>query len=261
MKENLLKKRFAGLKRPKNIDFYALQSGFLRTLFIPFVGEYRPPVSFRSPFIGPLIGCIKPSVPRVQRGFTIIELGVTLAIAGILLFMAIPSFNTFIQNNRLRSATADFVAAVHLARVESIKRQARVIMCRTGDPNDLDGDDAVSCREDQTAADNRMWNKGWIMYATLPSDSSAEADYSTASGHQLIKVGPPAPTGVIIRSDTRGDQRLAYYRDGTLNESSQTEYIVCDDRNGVGNTGRLIAIPLSGRPIVSETSKCDPESS
>ncbi len=260
MKENPVKKYFAVLPRPKNIDISALQSDFLRIRFLPFVGKYKPSVTFHSPFVGPLIGCIKPSVPRSQRGFTIIELGVTLAIAGILLFMAIPSFNTFIQNNRLRSATADFVAALNLARVEAIKRQARVILCRTGDPNDLDEDDAVSCREDQTAADNRMWHKGWIMYAALPSDSSAEADYATGSGHELIKVGPPAPTGVIIRSDTRGDQRLAYYRDGTLNESSQTEYIVCDDRNGVGNTGRLIAIPLSGRPIVSETSKCDPVS-
>ena len=261
MKENPVKKHFAGLTRAKNTGFSALRKEFLRTRFLPFVGKNRPSISYQSPFVGPSIGCIKPSVPRAHRGFTIIELGVTLAIAGILLFMAIPSFNTFIQNNRLRSATADFVAAVHLARVESIKRQARVIMCRTSDPNDLDEDDAVSCREDQTGADTRIWSKGWIMYATLPSDSSAEADYSTASGHQLIKVGPPAPTGVTIRSDTRGDQRLAYYRDGTLNESSQTEYIVCDERNGVGNTGRLIAIPLSGRPIVSETSQCDPEAS
>lgn len=261
MKENHVQKYFSLSSRVKNAAFAAPQRAFFRASIRPFVGNKRPLVSLCPPFIGPLVGCTKPSVSRPQLGFTIIELGVTLFIAGILLALAVPSFETFIQNNRLRSATSDFVTAVNLARVEAIKRQARVMLCRTGDPNDLDADDAVSCREDQTGADNRIWSKGWIMYAALPSDSSAEADYATGSGHTLIKVGPPAPAGVIIRSDTRGDQRLAYFRDGTLNESSQTEYIVCDARNGAGNTGRRIAIPLSGRPIVSETSQCDPESS
>jgi len=55
------------------------------------------------------------------RGFTLIELMVTLAVAAILLMIAAPSFVAFQRNSELTSAVNDLVASVASARGEAMK--------------------------------------------------------------------------------------------------------------------------------------------
>ena len=57
----------------------------------------------------------------LTRGFTLIELMVTLAIAAILLGYALPSFNGFVDQRNMTSRINDFVLAVNYARSEAIK--------------------------------------------------------------------------------------------------------------------------------------------
>ena len=60
------------------------------------------------------------SKSRNQRGFTIIELMVGVVVAGVLLAIAVPTFNDFQARNALRSTSADFIAAVNTARIQAI---------------------------------------------------------------------------------------------------------------------------------------------
>jgi len=46
---------------------------------------------------------------KQQRGFTFLELMMTLTIAGILSMMAFPSFVTMTKNNRLTTQANDFI--------------------------------------------------------------------------------------------------------------------------------------------------------
>ncbi|WP_109126182.1 GspH/FimT family pseudopilin [Dyella sp. C11] len=63
------------------------------------------------------------------RGFSLIELIVTLVIASIILAFAIPSFRAMIIANRLTTATNDIVDALNTARVEAVKRNGNVQFC------------------------------------------------------------------------------------------------------------------------------------
>ena len=64
-------------------------------------------------------------MPRT-RGFTLLELIISVTVAGILAAIAVPSFQGIIANARTRSTAESFNLALQLARSEAIKRNARV---------------------------------------------------------------------------------------------------------------------------------------
>lgn len=66
---------------------------------------------------------------KKNRGFTIIELMVTLAVAAILLAIAIPSFNYLMVTNKLTTTANDIVTAINTARMTAIKRNTDVSVC------------------------------------------------------------------------------------------------------------------------------------
>lgn len=57
-----------------------------------------------------------------HQGFTLLEFLVVVAIMGITLAIGLPSFQSFINNNRLTSSANDMVTALNYARSEAIKQ-------------------------------------------------------------------------------------------------------------------------------------------
>lgn len=64
---------------------------------------------------------------KIQRGLTLVELLITIAIAAILLTAAMPSFNAWIQNARIRTTAELLQNDLQLARVEAVRRNQSVI--------------------------------------------------------------------------------------------------------------------------------------
>jgi type IV fimbrial biogenesis protein FimT len=86
-----------------------------------------------------------------QRGFTMMELLIAIAILAIVTTAALPSFTQVIQNNRLSSQTNELVTAMQYARSEALKRSLGVTVCSSSDGAECGGD----------------WNEGWIVIADL----------------------------------------------------------------------------------------------
>src|SRR5262245_16509306 len=61
-----------------------------------------------------------------QRGITIIEIMVTLAIAAVLIGLAVPAFNGFVAQRTLTAQVNDFLVSVQYARSEAGRRGATV---------------------------------------------------------------------------------------------------------------------------------------
>jgi type IV fimbrial biogenesis protein FimT len=61
-----------------------------------------------------------------QRGVTLIEVMITLAIIGLLMLLGLPAFSTFLQNTQIRNAAETTLSGVTLARAEALRRNATV---------------------------------------------------------------------------------------------------------------------------------------
>src|SRR5690606_24370806 len=59
---------------------------------------------------------------HARRGFTLIELLVTLAVASMLVVVAVPNFQAFVNSSRLAGAANEMIASLQLARAEAIRR-------------------------------------------------------------------------------------------------------------------------------------------
>ena len=91
-----------------------------------------------------------PKLPRSGRGFTLIELMVTLTIAAILLAFGMPQMREFIADQRVRSAISDIHGDLVFARADALGNQRRtVVVAKTG----MD------------------WNAGWSVCVAATSTS------------------------------------------------------------------------------------------
>lgn len=86
---------------------------------------------------------------HINRGFTLIELMVTIAVLAIVIAIAAPSFTSVIQSNRTTALHHEILGALQLARSEAVKRRSDVIVCRSEDMEDC-----------SNGAD---WTVGWIV--------------------------------------------------------------------------------------------------
>lgn len=109
--------------------------------------------------------------PSHFRGFTLIELMVTVAIVAIMATLAAPSFRDFIVRRNLESVTSEFTAGVARARSESVSKNICTTMCMSSSS----GADSPACTTNE--AD---WQVGWIVFLNPACDSSLTAPPSSS---------------------------------------------------------------------------------
>jgi len=63
---------------------------------------------------------------RLQHGYTLVELALTITIAVVLGMLAVPNLTYFIRQQKIKNASFDLTSAVALARSEAIKRNGAV---------------------------------------------------------------------------------------------------------------------------------------
>jgi type IV fimbrial biogenesis protein FimT len=93
---------------------------------VSLIGAREPKnVGGRSPECGSVRG----AAWRRERGFTLVELLITMAVALVLIMIAVPSFKNLTLSNKLNTAANDIVNAIHVARMEAVKRNANTQLC------------------------------------------------------------------------------------------------------------------------------------
>lgn len=137
-----------------------------------------------------------------QGGFTLVELMVTLAVLAILIGVAIPSFSTLMASNRLTAATNNFVTAINLARMEALRRNQRVTLCKAA-PG------ATSCDTSPSSS----WGNGWVVFAEGGTAASLSLDTSTDT--ILSRGGGNLPADILVLGNGAAQTYISYVPDGT----------------------------------------------
>lgn len=136
--------------------------------------------------------------PRHSRGFTMIELMVVVAIMGILIALAAPSFTPLIERWRVKQSVEGLQSTLFYARSEAIKRGGNVVIQKI--PN------SASC---STASGLSEWGCGWNVCA-VPTAAGTCA----TPGAQILQRFDTSPKVEVMR--TAGGARIELNRWGLV---------------------------------------------
>jgi type IV fimbrial biogenesis protein FimT len=162
-----------------------------------------------------------------ETGFTLMELMVTVAVAAILLFVGVPTFQETINNNRLTSNANALLAALNLARSEAIKRNVRVTLCKS--------EDEANC------AVGGDYTQGWIVFADPNANGVVDA------GEPIIQVGQALSGGLTLTGDGTVVNSVSYASSGVCQNGSLT---LC--KSGYATSARQIMLSSGGRVRVEK---------
>jgi type IV fimbrial biogenesis protein FimT len=186
---------------------------------------------------------------RAHAGFTLLELMVVLAIAGVLMAVGIPAMGDFIRNSRITSAANDVMAALHFARSEAIKRRRPVTLCASANAFELDGD----ANPDATCAATADLT-GWIVFVDSSPADNPDGQRDPA-GELLLLSHAPMNDQITARSSAN-PLFVTYLANGFAENVNGARIALCDERGNKGSAGELssargILVSVTGRAGVT----------
>jgi type IV fimbrial biogenesis protein FimT len=175
---------------------------------------------------------------RATNGFTLIELMLTLAVAGVLIGIAAPNFTVFMKNNRLSAASNDLLRSFQLARTEAIKRQKNVVVCASSD--------TTTCSYGSFSA--------WIVFED-------DGNWQHESGEPLLEQHNALDGEISVYTDNDGI--VSYMTSGfaappgASGKTFTRNIAICDDRGNTAvgsssSTARAVLIDGTGRVRTSK---------
>jgi type IV fimbrial biogenesis protein FimT len=181
---------------------------------------------------------------RAQAGFTLLELMVVLAIAGVLMAVAIPAMGDFIRNGRITGAANDVMAALHFTRSEAIKRRLPVTLCTSA--NAIQADNTAN--PNATCAASPLLT-GWIVF--VDTNQSGQRD----AGELILLNHEPMNAQITARASVDPFQ-VTYLLNGFAVNPNGARIALCDARGNTPSGGELsaargILVSVTGRAGVT----------
>ena len=164
----------------------------------------------------------------ISKGFTLIELLIVLAVVSIFAMIAVPAFQTSIQNNRMTSQSNEFLGMLYYARSEAVKRHESIQVCKSSN--------GTSCDT------GLAWNDGWLMWVDVDEDAVLDV------AEEIIRVGDALEAENDIYASADVANLIGFNKRGLATDMGSWQ--VCDTRGSA--YAKAIVVGPSGRARVSE---------
>lgn len=166
-----------------------------------------------------------------QRGFTLVELMATLAVASILLSAVAVSYAGMIGRGSRDAALGELSFTLSLARSEAIKRSATVSVCPSNDASSCSGG----------------WSDGWLMFVNTDADAPPAID----SGETVLRGYTNGRNGYNLIASASLQSGVSFRGRGT--PAASGSLIMC--ANDVATPTTLSLTPI-GIPEIASGGSC-----
>jgi len=159
-----------------------------------------------------------------QNGFTLVELLITLIIVGVIVSIAIPSFQSTIASNSVSFSRDEFFTVLNYARSEAIKSGSSVTICKSSNTSSCDN--------------SLLWNDGWLVFTDSNQDGNVDPD-------DRILRSLSALEGAVSMSHGGGADRITFNSRGiSLNGDGVITFAHASDNK----YDRTVDLSVTGRP-------------
>ncbi|MFT6640007.1 MAG: type IV fimbrial biogenesis protein FimT [Flavobacteriaceae bacterium] len=166
-----------------------------------------------------------------NKGFTLMELLITISIAGILLALGIPSFMSMMAESRISDQHNSLLGSLYQARSEAIKGASNVTVCPK---NVVDGED---CGSD--------WLNGWIVFRDSALPQSATAAVASRADIISVETAIQGPNTISAFGSTTnvvgqvGTANFVRYLQNGSSSMTTGSLVICDIARGAASSRAL----------------------
>lgn len=168
--------------------------------------------------------------PRSAKGFTAIELLVTIAILGVLAAIAAPSFKPLFERWKVRQVTEELQSTFYVARSEAIKRGGGITILRSGNTTDCS----------TVGSDTSLWSCGWTVFVDTNNDGKQDSGEDTLQTIALPSKVSVKLTGIseptLIKVDRWGQLSAA---NAAIELKGSSEAQASTSSMCISSTGRI----------------------
>ncbi|CAN7442972.1 GspH/FimT family pseudopilin [Pseudomonas sp. LjRoot71] len=167
-----------------------------------------------------------------SKGFTLIELMITVAILGVILGLAVPAMGDFAVRQRVSGQASELMLALAFARSEAVKQNREIAV--------LPATNAAT-----------GWADGWCVGPA----TGADAMDNCTSNNRLRNF--QAKSGVTVNSNfLQASNKLVFQRDGTCSLCGSTPFKISSTKlKATPTDARCIDINRQGRPTLRKVSR------
>lgn len=173
------------------------------------------------------------------RGFTLVELLITMSVLAIVLAVAAPSFRTQIISSRTSAAAEEFSIALNYARSQAVRTVKRVSICASSTGTSCTGN----------------WSDGYIVFEDkATSDTAANVDMGSPTVIYKAWSKLEAPGTFTVKRGSTDVNFIRYTSLGVLAPTSSDAVTATVKLTGCsGKSAKSISVGLSGLVSITKS--------
>ena len=176
-----------------------------------------------------------------MKGFTLIELIVTVFIASVLLGISISSWQHFVIKNHVSTLVNRLMSEIYFARSEAIKRHISIVLCPTSNRKNCGG----------------QWNESHLIAVNSNNNSfDHHQAFLNVNSTLILRIENPITKGTVLRWQSFANPSYIIFTPFGFSKTQNGTFIICPQNNDT-HYAKAIIINKIGRIRLSQDNDHD----